>query len=82
MTSRSKPDRPIPKANTGSGFLNFLSDVSIALVQLERRFDPFFRPVFDALLRDPLANLVTALINRQRTNDGTEVLVQDSRLQL
>ena len=45
------PDRPIPKANTGSLFLNLLADASTALVHLERRFDPFFRPAFDAVLQ-------------------------------
>jgi hypothetical protein len=67
------PDRPIPKANTGSGFLNWLADTSTALVHLERRFDPLFRPAFDAVLRDPLASLVTALINRGRPNEGLKI---------
>jgi hypothetical protein len=42
-------------------------------VHLERRFDPFFRPAFDALLRDPLTNLATALINASRSNDGMKL---------
>ena len=54
MTILSNPDRPIPKTNTGSALLNWLGDASISLVHLERRFDPFFRPLFDAVLRDPL----------------------------
>jgi hypothetical protein len=69
----SNPDRPIPKANTGSAFLNWLADTSTSLVQLERRFDPLFRPAFDALLRDPVASLVTALINRKRPNEGLKI---------
>ena len=69
----SNPDRPIPKANTGSGFLNWLADASTALVHLERRFDPLFRPAFDALLRDPIARLVTALINRKRPDEGLKI---------
>ena len=73
MTSESNPDRPLPKANTGSALLNWLSDASIALMHLERRFDPFFRPTFDAVLRDPLARLVTAWINVRRTNDGLKI---------
>ena len=60
MTILSNPDRPIPKANTGSALLNWLSDASMSLVHLERRFDPFFRPLFDAVLRDPLTSLATA----------------------
>ena len=42
-------------------------------MHLERRFDPFFRPAFDAVLRDPIASLVTALINRKRPNEGLKI---------
>jgi len=70
MTIESNPDRPIPGANTGSAILNWLSDASTALVHLERRFDPFFRPLFDALLRGPLTSFATALINMGRPNEG------------
>jgi len=69
----SNTSRPIPKANTGSAFLNWLSNTSTALVHLERRFDPIFRPVFDAVLRDPLARLTTALINMRRPNEGMRI---------
>jgi hypothetical protein len=75
----SNPNRPIPKANTGSAFRNWLADASTALVHLERRFDPFFRPAFDASLRDPIASLVTALINRQRPNEGLKI-AEEKRL--
>jgi hypothetical protein len=73
MMPPSNPDRPLPKANTGSALLNWLSETSIALIHLERRFDPFFRPAFDAILRDPLTNLATALINSKRSNDGLNI---------
>jgi hypothetical protein len=66
----SNRSRPIPPPNTGSAFLNAVSRASTSLLQLERRFDPFFRPAFDAVLRDPIARLTTALINAQRTNEG------------
>jgi hypothetical protein len=69
----SNPDRPIPKANTGSAFLDWLANLSTSLVHLERRFDPLFRPAFDALLRDRIANVVTALINRRRPNEGLRI---------
>ena len=69
----SNTSRPQPKANTGSTFLNWLSDTSTAFVHLERRFDPFYRPAFDALLRDPIARLATALINRKRPNEGLQI---------
>jgi hypothetical protein len=69
----SNTSRPVPPADTGSAFLNWLADTSVALVQLQRRVDPFMRPAFDALLRDPVANLTTALINRQRPNEGLKL---------
>ena len=70
MNSNSNTSRPAPRANTGSAFLDLLSDLSGRLVQLERRFDPFVRPAFDAVLRDPIAKLTTALINGKRSNEG------------
>jgi len=73
MIAQPNPDRPLPKANTGSALLNWLSNTSTAFVHLERRFDPFFRPAFDALLRDPIASLVTGLINSGRPNQGLEI---------
>jgi hypothetical protein len=54
-------------------FLNALSDFFTFALQLERRFDPFIRPAFDAVLRDPIANLTTALINRKRRNEGLKI---------
>src|ERR1035438_2164766 len=69
----TNPDRPIPEANTGSAFLNWLANASTTLVHLERRFDPLFRPAFDAVLRDPIARLVTASINRKRPNEGLKI---------
>jgi hypothetical protein len=73
MTIQSNPDRPLPKANTSSAVRNWLSDASTALVHLERRFDPFFRPAFDAILRDPLTSFATSLINLRRPNEGLKI---------
>ncbi|MFY9853505.1 MAG: catalase family protein [Terracidiphilus sp.] len=73
MTILSNPDRPIPKANTGSALLNWLGDASTTLVHLERRFDPFFRPAFDMLFRDFLTSLATKLINLSRPNEGLKI---------
>jgi hypothetical protein len=53
--------------------LDAMANASTGLVHLERRVDPLFRPVFDALLRDPIANLVTGLINRGRPKDGLKL---------
>jgi hypothetical protein len=69
----SNVSRPAPRANTGSAWRNFVSDSGMALLRLERRFDPFVRPAFDALLRDPLARLVTAQINRRRVDEHLRI---------
>ena len=50
-----------------------MANVSTQFVHLERRFDPIFRPAFDALLREPLANLTTALINMGRRDEGLKI---------
>jgi hypothetical protein len=71
--SNSNASRPQPRADTGSAFLNWLSDTFTFLLHVERRFDPLVRPAFDAVLRDPIANLTTALINMQRPNEGLKV---------
>lgn len=71
--SNSNVSRPAPRANTGSALKNLISDSGMALLRLERRFDPFVRPAFDALLRDPLARLTTALINSRRPNEGLAI---------
>ena len=73
MATESNPDRPIPRANTGSTLLNWLVEASTAVMHVERRFDPFFRPAFDAVLRDPIARMVTALINSRRPNEGLKI---------
>ncbi len=39
----------------------------------ERRIDPWLRPTFDAVLRDPIARLTTALINWRRPNEGLKI---------
>ena len=69
----SNISRPVPPANTGSAFLNWIADASLSFVHLERRFDPFFRPAFDAVLRDPIATLATALINMRRPNEHLRI---------
>jgi hypothetical protein len=69
----SMTSRPVPPADTGSAVLNWISDTSLRLLQLERRIDPWIRPAFDAVLRDPIARLTTALINWQRPNEGLKI---------
>jgi hypothetical protein len=65
----SNTARPVPPAATKSALLNLLSNTSMRLLQLQRRFDPLVRPAFDALLRDSIARVVTSIINRQRTDE-------------
>ena len=69
----SNRSRPQPGPNTGSAFLDLLVNASTKFVHLERRFDPFFRPLFDALLQEPLTKLATALINLPRKNEGFRI---------
>ena len=69
----SNTSRPVPPANTGSAVLDWISNTSLRLVQLQRRIDPWMRPPFDAVLRDPVATLTTALINWQRQNEGLKI---------
>jgi hypothetical protein len=69
----SNKSRPVPPANTGTVFLNLISNVSLKALQFERRFDPWLRPAFDVILRDPTARLVTALINRRRRNENLKI---------
>ena len=75
----SNTSRPVPPANTGSAILNWISNTSLRLLQLQRRIDPWMRPAFDAVLRDPLARLTTDLINWQRPNEGLKIA--EERLQ-
>ena len=50
--------------------LKTLHDALFTLLKIERRFDPFFRPAFDLLLRAPLGAALQALINLQRRHEG------------
>ncbi|MGH8092315.1 MAG: catalase family protein [Chthoniobacterales bacterium] len=69
----SNASRPMPRADTGSIFLNGLSDFFTLLLHLERRVDPWFRPAFDAFLRDPIARFANDLINRKRPDEGLRI---------
>jgi hypothetical protein len=51
-------------------FLQRLHDAVVFLLHVERRFEPFFRPAVDAVLREPLAALTQALINLGRRDEG------------
>jgi hypothetical protein len=67
------PGYGLPPAGTGNWLLDRISNASIAFVHIERRFDPFFRPLFDALFRNLLTSVVTWLINLTRTRDDLKI---------
>jgi hypothetical protein len=71
--SNRSPGYGLPPANTGNWLLDRLSNASMTLVHIERRFDPFFRPLFDALFRNVLTSTVNALINIGRARDGMKI---------
>ena len=75
----SNTSRPVPRANTGSAMLNWIADTNLFLLQMERRIDHWIRPAFDAVLRDPLARLTTALINWQRQDEGLAIAEEKPR---
>jgi hypothetical protein len=64
------PGYGLPPPDTGSAMLNGIARVFLFAIHAERRIDPFFRPAFDAVLREPLSKLTTALINLRRKDDG------------
>lgn len=47
-----------------------LNDTVLRLVALERRFDPYFRPAVDAVLRPVVQAVVQAELNRRRAGDA------------
>ena len=69
----SNTSRPVPPPTTDSALRNWISTASMRMMQLERRVDPWLRPAFDAVLRDPIARLTTALINRRRPREGLRI---------
>ncbi len=60
----------MPPADTGVWLLNWIANISTFMIHAERRFDPFFRPAFDALFRDFFTKVTTTLINLQRRDEG------------
>ena len=64
------PGVGMPPPNTGNRLLDWISRAMIFGIHVERRIDPFFRPLFDRLLRDRVASHVTWLINRKREDEG------------
>ena len=69
----------MPRANTGSRLKDLVSDSLMAMVRLERRFDHWIRPPFDAVLRDRVARLLTAMINARRAREN--LAIAEERIQ-
>jgi hypothetical protein len=53
--------------------LKALHDLTVAGLHVERRFEPWFRPQVNALLREPLANLFQWAINARRRDEGLKI---------
>jgi hypothetical protein len=64
------PGHGTPPPATGRFVLDTIARLLLFAIHAERRVDPFFRPAFDAVLRDPLSRLTTALINLRRKDEG------------
>ena len=45
------------------GLLKTLHDAIYGLMKIERRFDPFFRPLVDAVFQEPLAKITQAFVD-------------------
>lgn len=54
-------------------------DAVVSLLHLERRFEPFFRPALDAVLREPVARLTQFLINLRRHDEGLRLAEEKPR---
>jgi len=63
----------LPPTDTGNRVLDWIGDRIWDVMHFERRFDPFLRPYFDALLRDKLTQLVTDQMNRGRRDEGLKL---------
>jgi hypothetical protein len=81
MASRSNPGPGfgLPPPDTGNFLLNGISRALTFSIHMERRIDPFVRPRLDKLFRDPLARLITALINWRRKDEHLKLA--EERLQ-
>jgi hypothetical protein len=64
------PGHGLPPPSTGSFVLDTIARVLLLGIRAERRIDPFFRPVSDAVFREPLSRLTTWLINLRRKDEG------------
>ena len=66
------------EAQPASAPLRLLHRALVGLLYIERRFDPFFRPAFDALLRERLAELTQYFIARRYEAEGPALAMERS----
>ncbi len=50
--------------------LMFIHRIALDLLEIERRLEPWFRPQWNWLFREPSARLIQYFINRRRPNEG------------
>ena len=72
-SSNPGPGFGFPPPDTGNFLLNWISRALVGAIRIERRVDPFFRPLADRIFRDPLSRFVTALINKRRKDEGLAI---------
>lgn len=56
--------------NSKTRILRFVHRVALALMHFERRLEPWFRPQWDRIFREPIAGVIQFFINLRRTNEG------------
>ncbi len=76
-TGAPGPGYGLPPPKTGNKALDALARVLLAAIHVERRVDPFFRPAFDKVLREPLSRATTKLINLKRRHDDVLGLAEE-----
>lgn len=61
--------------NAGYGYriLKLMHRIMLAMLHVERRLEPWFRPQLNRLLREPSARLIQFLINFRRRNAGLKL---------
>lgn len=52
--------------------LNFIHRILVELLHIERRLEPWFRPQWNYLFREPSARIIQFLINRKRKDEGLQ----------
>ncbi len=78
-SSNPGPGFGFPPPDTGNFLLNWISRALVGAIRIERRIDPFFRPLADKIFRDPLSRFVTALINKRRKDEGLGIAEERSQ---